>query len=82
MKLKELEIVGGTVYVNIVDKNETVTETMAAGDAVKKYGELEVKEHTPYTPDAEVTGEAVSEAGQKGKKKSPKPGTDIVILKG
>lgn len=84
MKLKELQITGGTVYLNIVHESETDTATMSATAAVKKYGELEVVSHTPYTP-ADGGSDGQTTAGtvdmRKGKP-TVKPGTDIVILKG
>lgn len=78
MKLKELEIVGGSVYLNIVGESETVTMTLKAEKAVEKYGEYEVMEHIPYSPE----GENASEESAKKEKKSQKAGTDVVILKG
>lgn len=81
MKLKELEIVGGSVYLNIVNDADTQTMTMDAEKAVAKYGELEVIEHTPYVPDGQETSEQENDAEKKSKKER-KPGTDVVILKG
>lgn len=82
MKLKDLQITGGTVYLNIVFANETKTETMKAADAVEKYGTMEVIEHTPYEPDGTETAENSPKRGRKGTAQTQKPGTDIVILKG
>lgn len=81
MKFKELEIVGGSVYLNIVTEEETQTMTMDAEEAVAEYGELEVFEHTPYVPDGQETSEQESSTRKKSEKQR-KPGTDVVILKG
>jgi hypothetical protein len=66
MKLKDLQITGGTVYLNIVFANETKTDTMKAADAVEKYGTLEVIEHTPYEPDGTEAAENTPKRGKKG----------------
>ena len=84
MKLKELKIVGGSVYVNVVRSDVTETETLSSSDAVKKFGEYDVIEHIPYKSEGQAT--VVSdEPGEKASKKSDKrsaEGTDIVILRG
>lgn len=80
MKLKELTLVGGTVYLNIVRTDETETKTIAADKAVERYGDLEVIEHLPYNPE-----NALKESGDDKPKKDGKPtkeGTDTVILQG
>lgn len=82
MKLKDLQITGGTVYLNIVFANETKTDTMKAEDAVEKYGALEVIEHTPYEFDGTEAAEDTPKRGKRGTAQTQKPGTDIVILKG
>ncbi len=81
MKLKELEIVGGSVYLNIVKVETTETMTLTAEKAVEQYGEYEVIEHTPYVPDGQETSEQENDAEKKSRKER-KPGTDVVILKG
>lgn len=80
MKLKELEFVGGTLYLNIVSAEVTKTEMLPVEKAVRKYGELEVIEHIAYVPDGKVE-ETSAQEPEKGGKKASKPGTDIVILK-
>ena len=83
MKLKELNIIGGSVYLNIVHKNETETLTMPAKAAVAKYGELEVTEHFPYEPTQQPADEDVADTKPNGKdRKTIADGMDIVILKG
>lgn len=82
MKLKDLKIQGGTVYVNIVTATETKTETLKAEQAVAQYGDLEVTEHTPYVPDGTEAAEPATKRGKKSTAQTVKPGTDIVILQG
>lgn len=83
MKLKELTILGGSVYLNIVHADNTETLTMPAKVAVKKYGELEVVEHIPYVPSEQPDDKNAADTNPKGKdKKAVASGTDVVILKG
>lgn len=55
-KLKEIEITTKTVYLNIIRKNETETMTLPTGEAVEKYGELEVAEVSEPVYQEETAG--------------------------
>lgn len=89
MKLKDLTLVGGTVYLNIVRAAETETMTLSAAAAVKRYGDMEVLEHRPYedSTDSEATvavpdGSPSGKKGKRSKNETLKPGTDVVVLQG
>jgi len=75
MRVKDLAIVGGKVYLNIVSDTTTKTTIMPARRAVAKYGQKEVIEHIPDD------GKARTAAGITLEKGVDKPGTDFIKIK-
>lgn len=75
MRVKDLAIVGGKVYLNIVSDTTTKTTIMPARRAVAKYGQKEVIEHIPYD------GKDRTAAGITLEKGVDKPGTDFIKIK-